>query len=114
MGGVMNDELHSLSRGHHDMGGQPADKVEPVEHDYEDWERRVDALMVLCSGITGKKRLITVDELRKNIEALPPESYDELAYYEKWITSLTQALIQRGIITTAELARKMSEVRKRG
>jgi hypothetical protein len=55
-----------------------------------------------------------VDELRKNIEALPPQSYDELAYYEKWITSLTLALIQRGVITTAELARKMSEVRKRG
>ena len=110
----MNDDLSPLSRSHHDMGGLPADKVEPVEHDYEDWERRVDALMMLCSGITGKKRLITVDELRKNIEALPPESYDQLAYYEKWITSLTQAMIQRGVITTAELARKMSEVRKRG
>jgi hypothetical protein len=110
----MSDELPSFTHGHHDMGGQPAGGVERAEHDYEAWERRVDALVVLCSGITGKKRLMTVDELRKNIEALAPETYDELAYYEKWITSLTQALIQRGIITTAELARKMSEVKKRG
>ena len=102
------------ARGHHDMGGEQAGRVEPEEHDYELWERRVDALMMILGGIKGPKRLITVDELRKNIEALPPESYDELAYYEKWITSLTQALIQRGVITTAELARKMSEVRKRG
>lgn len=95
------------------MGGLPAGKVEPVEHDYDDWERRVDALMVLCSGLRGKKRLMTVDELRKNIESLPPETYDRTAYYEKWITSLTQTMIQRGMITTAELAAKMDEVRKR-
>ena len=102
-----------IERGHHDMGGQPAGKVERTEHDYEEWERRVDALMVILSGIRGKKRLMTVDELRKNIESLPPETYDRTAYYEKWITSLTQTLIQRGVITTAELARKMSEVKKR-
>jgi len=102
-----------IGHGHHDMGGEPAGKVEPVEHDYADWERRVDALMVLCSGIKGKRRLLTVDELRKNIEALPPADYDRLAYYEKWIASLTQTLIQRGVVTTAELARKMVEVQKR-
>lgn len=103
----------SLVRGHHDMGGQPAGKVDPVEHDYEDWERRVDALMMLCSGIKGKKRLVTVDELRKNIETLTPDAYDRLAYYEKWITALTQTLIQRGVITSADLTRKMHEVEKR-
>jgi hypothetical protein len=95
------------------MGGQPAGKVEPHEHDYEEWERRVDALMMLCSGVKGKKRLLTVDELRKNIESLTPQAYDRLAYYEKWITALTQSLIQRGVITTADLARKMNEVKKR-
>jgi hypothetical protein len=100
-------------RGHHDMGGTPSAKVERSEHDYDEWERRVDALMVLCVGITGKKRLMSVDELRKNIEALPPDAYDRTAYYEKWILSLTQTLIQRGVITTAELARKMEEVSTR-
>jgi nitrile hydratase beta subunit-like protein len=73
----------------------------------------VDALMVLCVGITGKKRLMSVDELRKNIEALAPETYDRTTYYEKWITSLTQTLIQRGVITTAELAAKMNQVARR-
>jgi hypothetical protein len=68
---------------------------------------------MLCSGVKGKKRLLTVDELRKNIESLAPEAYDRLAYYEKWITALTQSLIQRGVITTADLARKMHEVKKR-
>jgi len=102
-----------IERGHHDMGGMPAGKVEPVEHDYEEWERRVDALMILLSGIRGGNKRMTVDELRKNIESLPPETYDRIAYYEKWITSLTHTLIQRGVITTAELARKMEEVSRR-
>ena len=98
-----------IERQHHDMGGQPAGKVEPTEHDYPEWERRVDAMVqLLRSG--GR---ITVDELRKNIEQLPPQAYDDLSYYEKWITSLTQTLIQRGVITTEELGRKMEEVGKR-
>jgi hypothetical protein len=37
-----------------------------------------------------------------------------MSYYERWITSITQTLIQRGVITTEELARKMQEVEKRG
>ena len=98
-----------IERGHHDMGGLPAGKVEPTEHDYPEWERRVDAMVQLLRG--GGR--ITVDELRKNIEALPPEAYDKLSYYEKWITSLTQTLLQRGLITTEELGRKMQEVEKR-
>jgi len=92
------------------MGGLPAGKVERTEHDYPEWERRVDAMVQLLRG--GGK--ITVDELRKNIEGLPPQAYDQLSYYEKWISSLTQTLIQRGVITTEELGRKMEDLERRG
>jgi hypothetical protein len=102
-----------IQHSHHDLGGEPAGKVERKEHDYADWERRIDAMAVLLWGIKGGKKWITVDEHRKNIEALPPEAYDKLTYYEKWIASLAQTLIQRGIITTDELGRKMEEVMKR-
>src|SRR6266853_6798127 len=95
-------------RGHHDMGGLPAGKVEKTEHDYSEWERRVDALAVLMGA-----RKVTVDERRKNIEALPPEDYDRMSYYERWIVSLAQALLQHGMISTQDLARKMTEVERR-
>ena len=52
----MSEPLPPLVRGHHDMGGLPAGKVEPSEHDYDEWERRVDAMMVLCTGVKGKRR----------------------------------------------------------
>ena len=97
-----------IERGHHDMGGLPAGKVKPAEHEYAEWERRVDALSMLM-GRQG----VTVDERRKNIEMLPPQDYDRMSYYERWIVSLTQSLIQRGVVTTEELARKMAEIEKR-
>ena len=95
-----------IERGHHDMGGLPAGRVERTEHDYAQWERRVDAMAVLL----GSEKILTVDERRKNIEALPPGDYDAMGYYERWVIALGQALIQRGLITTDELGRKMEEV----
>jgi hypothetical protein len=92
------------------MGGLPAGKIECSEHDYADWERRVDAIGV----VLGQKKLLTVDQRRRAIETLTPEAYDSLAYYERWVIALGQTLIQRGLITSAELARKMLEVEKRG
>jgi hypothetical protein len=92
------------------MGGEPAGKVERSAHDYADWERRVDAMGVVLSG----KKLLTVDHRRRAIETMTPEDYDSLSYYERWVIALGQTLIQRGVITTAELAKKMLEVEKRG
>jgi len=96
-------------RSHHDMGGLPAGRIEPTEHDYALWEKRVDALMVLLSA-AGR---MTVDELRKNIESIGPDAYDSLTYYERWIHSISQTLIQRGVITIDELGRKMAQVEVR-
>ena len=96
------------------MGGLPAGKVKPTEHAYADWELRVDAMMMLLVGVVGDAKRMTVDELRKNVEALPPADYDRMGYYERWVISLTQTMIQRGVITTDELARKLAEVDKRG
>ena len=93
------------------MGGQPAGPVAPSEHDYALWEKRVDALLVLLSG--KECRHMTVDELRRNIEALGPEAYDRMTYYERWMHSIAQTLIQRGVISIDELGRKMAEVEAR-
>ncbi len=108
----MSEKLEP-GRGHHDMGGLPAGKVERTEQDHAEWERRVDALMVLLSGVKGGRKLMTVDELRKNIEAIGPDAYDRMSYYERWITSIVQTMIQRGVVTTDELGRKMDEIRSR-
>jgi len=101
----------SAPRGHHDMGGQPAGPVARTEHDYAPWEKRVDALLVLLSR--KDRRLITVDELRRNIETLGADAYDAMSYYERWIHSISQTLIQRGVISVDELGRRMADVHQR-
>jgi hypothetical protein len=99
-------------RSHHDMGGLPAGPVDRSEHDYALWEKRVDALMVLLSD--RDRNLMRTDELRKNIEAIGPEAYDRMSYYERWITSIAATLLQRGVITADELGRKLAEIEARG
>jgi hypothetical protein len=93
------------------MGGLPAGAVERGERDYALWEKRVDALQVLLAA--PARRLLRVDELRRNIEALPPDAYDKMTYYERWISSIANTLLQRGVVTTDELGRKMAEVAAR-
>jgi len=93
------------------MGGLPAEAVERTEHDHALWEKRVDALMMLLSS--QDRRLLTVDELRRNIESIGPDAYDKMSYYERWIYAITQTLIQRGVITVDELGRKIKVVQDR-
>jgi hypothetical protein len=105
----MSESSHDY-RAHHDLGGLPAGAVEQAEHDYALWEKRVDALLVLLT----RKGLMTVDELRRNIESLGAKAYDAMSYYERWIYAITQTLIQRGTITVDELGRAMAEAKNRG
>jgi Nitrile hydratase beta subunit len=98
-------------RGHHDMGGVPGGPLRRDEHDYALWEKRVDALMMLLAA--PKRRLLSTDELRRNIEALPPDAYDKMSYYERWISAIASTLLQRGVISADELGRKVEEVRAR-
>lgn len=89
------------------MGGLPAGPVVRDEHDYELWEKRVDALMMLLSH--KDRRLLKVDELRRNIESLGAEAYDRMGYYERWMHAITQTLIQRGVLSIDEIGRKLTE-----
>ncbi|MGQ0655300.1 MAG: hypothetical protein ACT4P4_24050 [Betaproteobacteria bacterium] len=96
-------------KSHHDMGGEPGSRVEPLQHDYVDWERRVDAMAVLLWGLKGTKKILTVDEHRRAIESLPPQAYDSMRYYEKWIVALAQCLVRRGVLTSEEIAAGMHD-----
>ncbi len=103
-------ERNFTARGHHDMGGLDAGPIDREEHDYALWEKRVDAMMML---LTNRLQIMTVDQLRKGIEALPPDAYDKMTYYERWIASLTNTLLDSGVISAAELGAKMAEVEAR-
>lgn len=94
----------------YDMGGQDAGPICDDQHDFSLWEKRVDALMVLCSG----KGYFTVDGLRRVLEDMGEQAFETMSYYERWIASINQNLIESGAYTTEELAAKMAEVKARG
>ena len=102
-----------IERSHHDMGGLPAGRVErnglDDTHDYAAWEKRVDAMLRLLTG----RKVMTVDELRRAIEELGPGAYDELSYYQRWIASITENLIEKGVLTVDELGRRLAAVEAR-
>lgn len=91
-----------VPRAMHDLGGVGkfmCETVDPDPHALTAFDKRVDALRQLLSG----KGLMTVDELRRGIEALPEDAYLRLGYYQKWIRSIATTLIRRGVVTETEL-----------
>jgi hypothetical protein len=98
-------------RAYHDLGGRPAGTIDRTERTLEPWEKRVDAIVQLLSA--RERAIIRVDELRRAIEGLGAEAYDRLDYYERWMTAVTSLLLEKGVITTDELSRKLEAVRAR-
>jgi hypothetical protein len=94
----------------HDMGGQDAGPVPMDGHDFALWEKRVDALMVLC----GQKGLFTVDGLRRALEDMGEDAFEKYSYYERWIAAVNQNLIEAGAYSLEELAARMDEGARRG
>ena len=86
----------------HDLGGVSRFLCEGIDtepHALTEFDRTVDALR----QILGAKQIMSVDELRRGIEAIPEADYLRLSYYEKWIRSITGNLLEQGVITEAEL-----------
>ena len=106
----MTDDTAFNGRRWHDMGGTAAGPVPTDQHDFALWEKRVDALMVLCSA----KGHFTVDGLRRALEDMGEQAFETMTYYERWVAAVSQNLIEAGVITQTELALRMAEVAARG
>lgn len=92
------------------MGGREAGAVDRAEHDYALWEKRVDALLVLCSDLGH----MNVDKLRRVLEDMGEEAFETMTYYERWVAALNQNLVEAGAYTLADLGAKMDAVQARG
>lgn len=89
-------------RAMHDMGGVSKFMCEAVDvepHALGEFDKTVDAIR----QILGAKQVMSVDELRRGIEAIPEQDYLRLSYYQRWIRSIAFNLLSKGVITEAEL-----------
>ncbi len=91
----------------HDRGGWPdAGPIDRSEHELEPWEQEVRAL---CRTLKNSRGLVTTDELRRGIEGLGREEYEDLGYFERWVRSLETILIEKGVFTREELESRWTE-----
>ena len=100
----------AVPRAMHDIGGVSRYTCEPIDtelHELNDFDREVDAIR----GILGMKKVMSVDELRRAIEALPEADYLRLSYYERWLRSMTAVLLEKGVIDEAELKAALESAR---
>ena len=78
---------HDGLRSHHDLGGVSRFQCEAIDtapHALSDFDREVDGLR----QVLGQKGVMTVDELRRGIEAIPEREYHRLTYYQRWLRSI--------------------------
>ncbi len=88
----------------HDMGGRFGDGPVVPEPEAEifhaDWHPRALAV-VLATGFLGQWN---IDVSRHARERLSPKDYARFSYYEKWMAGLADMLVEKGIVSEAELA----------
>lgn len=88
----------------HDRGGWSTDApIDRSEHALADWELLTDALV----SALGRRRVMSVHELRRGIEAMPPAEYERASYYERWLFSVEAILVEKGVLAPGELEARL-------
>ena len=88
--------IHDMG-GMHGMGPIQPERNEPVFH--QRWESRAFALM-LATGDLAPKGVSG----RFTIEQIPPAEYLRMSYYERWLESLENVLVNAGVVKREEVA----------
>jgi nitrile hydratase len=86
----------------HDVGGDEATVGRPIDWANPPllhWEHRAHALF----AVLASQRWVGTDELRRAIEGLTPDQYNEWTYYEKWTAALVTLLLEKNLVTEADL-----------
>jgi nitrile hydratase len=89
--------------GAHDLGGLDGfgpvmpEPVKPVFH--HDWEKRAFALTI-ATGFLGRWNIDASRYARENTD---PLTYLRSTYYEQWLRGLERLLVERGLVSPAEL-----------
>ena len=84
--------------GLHGFGPVQPEPDEPVFHD--EWEKRAFAL-TLAMGMPGGWN---IDMSRSARESIPPADYLHKSYYDIWVTGLEKLMLERGLVTVADMA----------
>lgn len=97
--------VHDLG-GMHGLGPIAPEADEPVFH--AAWEGRMFGLF-MASFAGGH---FNVDEFRYAIERMAPAEYLESSYYAHWLHAVESLLVERGVLTEAEILSRMAQLQE--
>jgi hypothetical protein len=94
-----------------DFGGTNTEHtpVDRTDHPMLSWEQRCHALL----DVLDYHKIVNTEEKRRGTENIGKEMVVALSYYERWIVSAANVLLQKGILTPEEIALKTNEVAAR-
>lgn len=72
--------------------------VDPTDVHRTYWERYVDVIRTALG-----EDAITVDEMRRGMEEMDPTLYGKLAFFERRVESISNILVEKGIVDRAQL-----------
>ena len=93
------DGVHDLG-GMHGFGPVAREQNEPAFH--AAWEAAVYAIM----RARMSNGLYNLDEFRHGVERMDPAHYLRSGYYEHWLDGITRVLVEKGVVSAAELERR--------
>src|ERR1700749_497388 len=93
----MSNTIHDMG-GVHGFGPVEAEPNEPPFH--QPWEGPVLA-MQRAAGFMG---LWSIDGGRASLETLPPVTYLQSSYYQRWFLGLEKRVVAHGLVGADELA----------
>jgi hypothetical protein len=47
---------------------------------------------------------MTVDEMRRCIEAIPEAEYHALGYYERWLRAISALMVEKGVVRAEDFS----------
>lgn len=100
-----------MTRGYHDIGGDEAGPIPKTELPWLHWEKQVEAMRSLLGD--GRRRVISLDELRRGFESFGHEKYESLSFYRRRLEAIIDVLLEKEVITREELDQEIADVRAR-
>lgn len=98
-------------KGYHDVGGDAAGDIPQVDLPWLHWEKQVEALRGLLGD--GTRRIVSLDEVRRGFETFGADKYNSLSFYRRRLEAMTDILIEKGVVTRAELDAAIAQGRLR-
>ena len=93
----------------HDLGGEAGGPIQLQEREPMAWEKDT---MITCECLAWRGIWNHTEKLRRVVD-LGEAQYFSLPYAGRFLLSATRALVDKQIVTLAELSNKIEEVKKR-